>query len=177
MALDPPLLLHRPVVRLGPTLLPHVEDSILDEAHVAGCRLQERQFVHERAFERGLAHVHRSALALAVVVRVVAIAALRPTTRERPAADFATDESAQWEVRMVPLPRTGHDNAAVENGLRAVERGLIDERLEVALRLRHRSRGSRPSRRRSGSASSGRSSVATAPGPSGCAARLRSRVR
>ena len=34
---------------------------------------------------------------------------------------------------MVPLPRAGHVNAAVENGLRAVERGLIDERLEVAL--------------------------------------------
>jgi hypothetical protein len=34
---------------------------------------------------------------------------------------------------MVPLPRTSHDNTAVENGLRAVERGLINDRLEVAL--------------------------------------------
>jgi hypothetical protein len=63
----------------------------------------------------------------------MAIAALRPTTREPPAADVATDESAQWEVRIVPLPRTSHDNTAVENGLRAVERGLINDRLEVAL--------------------------------------------
>ena len=34
---------------------------------------------------------------------------------------------------MVPLPRTGHDNATVEHCLRTVERGLIDERIEVAM--------------------------------------------
>ena len=130
---DAPLLFRRAVVGLGSTLLPHMEDSILNEAHVAGCWLQEGQFVHERAFECGLAHVHRSALSLAVVVRVVAVAALRPAGRERPATDFATDESAQWEVRMVPLPRTCDDNATVEHRLRTVERGLIDERIEVAL--------------------------------------------
>jgi hypothetical protein len=73
-----------------------------------------------------------SALTLAVVVRVVAVTAFRPTTRERPATDFATDESAQWEIRMVPLPRTGHYDTAVEHRLRAVEHGLVDERLEVA---------------------------------------------
>lgn len=34
---------------------------------------------------------------------------------------------------MVPLPRTGYDNTAVEHGRRPVERCLIDDRLEVAL--------------------------------------------
>ena len=33
---------------------------------------------------------------------------------------------------MIPLPRTDHHNTTVQKGLRAVERRLIDERLEVA---------------------------------------------
>jgi hypothetical protein len=33
---------------------------------------------------------------------------------------------------MVPLTWAGHHDAPVENGLGAVERGLLDKRLEVA---------------------------------------------
>jgi hypothetical protein len=39
----------------------------------------------------------------------------------------------EWEVRMIPLTWTGHQDAAVEHCLGAVERGLVDQRLEVAL--------------------------------------------
>ena len=35
---------------------------------------------------------------------------------------------------MVPLARTGHDHAAIEHRLRSIERGLVDERIEVAAR-------------------------------------------
>jgi hypothetical protein len=35
---------------------------------------------------------------------------------------------------MVPLPLTGHDYTAVENGLGAIERGFVHKRFEVALR-------------------------------------------
>ena len=111
-----------------------MEDSILDEAHVAGCWLQEGQFVDERAFERGLADVYRSALRLAVVVRVVAVPALRPATRERTAAAFAADESAQWKVRVIPLARTRHHDTTVKHGLGAIERGFVHKRFEVAFR-------------------------------------------
>jgi len=34
---------------------------------------------------------------------------------------------------MVPLTRAGHHDAAVEDCLGAIERGFVDERLEVAL--------------------------------------------
>jgi hypothetical protein len=44
-------------------LLPHVENLVLDQPHVAGGRLQERELVGERAFESGLADVDRAALA------------------------------------------------------------------------------------------------------------------
>ena len=75
-----------------------------------------------------------SALTLAVVVRVAPVAALRPGAGERPAARLAADETAQREVRVTPLPWTGHHNAAVEDSLSGVERRLVHERLEVALR-------------------------------------------
>ena len=58
----PALLFRRPLVRFRTPLLPHVKDAIFYQAHVAGRRLQKCQFVDERAFERRLAHVHRSAL-------------------------------------------------------------------------------------------------------------------
>jgi hypothetical protein len=33
---------------------------------------------------------------------------------------------------VIALSRTGHDDAAIENSLNAIERGLVDQRLEVA---------------------------------------------
>lgn len=66
---DPSFLLRRPVFRFGPPLFPDVEDTVLHQAHVAGRRLQEREFVGERAFEHGLADVHRATLALAALER------------------------------------------------------------------------------------------------------------
>jgi hypothetical protein len=62
------MLLCRPVVRLGSPLLPQVEDSILDQSHVARRRLQQCELVNERAFELGLAHVDRATQALEVVL-------------------------------------------------------------------------------------------------------------
>jgi hypothetical protein len=94
--------------------------------------MQQSQLVDEGAFERRLAHVHRSALALAVVVRVMPIAALRPAAGQWTAADVAADETAQRKVRMIPLSRTGDNDAAVEHSLRTVERRLVHDRLEVA---------------------------------------------
>ena len=79
--LDALLLLYGPVFRLRPPLFPHVEDAVLDQAHVAGRRLQERELVGERAFEDGLAHVHRATLLLAMVVGVVAVATLLTSCR------------------------------------------------------------------------------------------------
>jgi hypothetical protein len=93
--------------------------------------MQQSQLVDEGAFERRLAHVHRSALALAVVVRVMPIAALRPAAGQWTAADVAADETAQRKVRMIPLSRTGDNDAAVEHSLRTVERRLVHDRLEV----------------------------------------------
>src|SRR4029453_16867511 len=128
----PPLLFRRPLFRFSPTLLPHAEDSILDQPHVAWRRLQDFQLVDERAFQRRLAHVHRAALTLTVVIRVLAVPALRPAAGERPAARLAAHEAAQREVRVIALSRTGHDDAAIENSLSAIERSLVDQRLEVA---------------------------------------------
>ena len=85
-----------------------------------------------RPFQRRLADIDRPALPLAVVVRVVAVPPLRPAAGERPAARLAAHEAAQREVRVIALSRTGHDYTAVENGLGAIERGLVDERLEIA---------------------------------------------
>jgi hypothetical protein len=33
---------------------------------------------------------------------------------------------------MIPRSRSGHDDAAIENRLNAIERGLVDQRLEIA---------------------------------------------
>ena len=112
--LDGPLLLRGPVVRFRAPLLPDVEDAVLHQAHVAGCRLQEREFVGERAFEHSFADVHRTTLALAVVVRVAVVSALRPAPRQRTAADLAAYEATQRKVRVIPLSRTGNHHAAVE---------------------------------------------------------------
>src|SRR5687768_7001951 len=81
--LDALFLPDRPILRLRPPLLPSVENPVLDQAHVAGCRLQEREFIGERAFEHGLADVHRAALTLTVVVGVMPVTTLRPTAGER----------------------------------------------------------------------------------------------
>jgi hypothetical protein len=43
--LDAFLLFHRPVLRFGPPLFPDVENSVLDQPHVARRRLQQREFV------------------------------------------------------------------------------------------------------------------------------------
>jgi hypothetical protein len=61
------------------------------------------------------------------------VATFRPAAGERTTARLAAHESAQREVRVIPLTWTGHQNAAVEHCLGAVERGLVDQRLEVAL--------------------------------------------
>ena len=130
---DPSFLFRRTVFRLCPPLFLDVEDAVLHQAHVAGRRLQEREFVGERAFELGLADVHRATLALTVVVRVMFVAPLRPAAPERPAARIAAHESTPRKVGMIPLTWTGNYDASVEYGLRAVERGLVDKRLEVGL--------------------------------------------
>jgi hypothetical protein len=126
----PPLLFRRPFVRFDTPLLPRVEDAVLSQAHVTGRRLQKDQLLDKRTFERRLAHVDRAALALAVVV---AIAALRPAARQRTATGFAAAETTQRKVGVIPLPRTGDNDAAVEHALRTVERRIIDNRPEVAL--------------------------------------------
>src|SRR4051812_45605299 len=92
----PPLLFRRPVLRFRATLLPHAEDSILDETHVARRWLQQCELIDESPFERRLADVDRPALPLAVVVRVMAVAALRPAARQRSVAHLTTDE---WSPR------------------------------------------------------------------------------
>src|SRR5262245_46908169 len=125
------LLLRRPLARFRPPLLPHVEDAILHQAHVAWRRLQKRQFLNERAFEHGFADIDGAALPLTVVVGVTTVAPLRPTARQRPAAGFAAHEAAQREVRAVPLSGAGDNDAAVEHRLRTVERRLLHDRLEV----------------------------------------------
>ncbi len=131
---DPALLFRRPLVRFRTPLLPHVKDAILHQAHVAGRRLQKRQFVDERAFEHGFADIDSAALPLTVVVGVTTVATLRPAARQRPAAGFAAHEAAQREVRAIPLSRAGDNDAAVEHSLRTVERRLVHDRLEIALR-------------------------------------------
>ncbi|MEZ5289918.1 MAG: hypothetical protein R2745_02440 [Vicinamibacterales bacterium] len=90
----PPVLVDRAVLRLSPPLLPHKENPVLDQAHVARRRLQEREFVRERAFERGLADVDRPTLALAVVVGVVAVPALGPAAGQRSPTGVAPHEAA-----------------------------------------------------------------------------------
>src|SRR4029079_17963150 len=52
--LNAALLFRGPLVRFGTPLLPYVKDAILHQAHIAGRRLQKRQFVDECAFERPL---------------------------------------------------------------------------------------------------------------------------
>jgi hypothetical protein len=36
------------------------------------------------------------------------------------------------KIRIIPLPRSCHDDAAIENRLNAIERNLVDQRLETA---------------------------------------------
>jgi hypothetical protein len=132
--LDSAFLLRRPLVRFRAPLRPNVEDAIFHQTHVAGRRLQQRQLVDECTFQDGFADIDGAALPLTVVVGVTTVAALRPAARQRTAAGFAAHEAAQREVRAVPLSRAGDNDAAVEHRLRTVERRLIDDRLEVALR-------------------------------------------
>src|SRR6266545_5381985 len=89
----PSLLFRRPVLRFSPTLLPYAEDSILDQPHVARRWLQQCELIDEGPFQRRGADVDRTALPLAVVVRVAAVPAPRPAARQRTAAGLATDES------------------------------------------------------------------------------------
>src|SRR6266545_6157311 len=90
----PPFLFRRPVLRFSSTLLPRAEDSILDQTHVARCWLQQCELIDEGPFERRLAYVDRPALPLAVIVRVVAVPALRPAASQRTAARLAAHEAA-----------------------------------------------------------------------------------
>jgi hypothetical protein len=61
--LHPPLLLCCRVCRLGSLLFTQVEDSVLDQSHVARRRLQQCDLVNKRALELDLGHVDRAALA------------------------------------------------------------------------------------------------------------------
>ena len=112
--LEPSFLFGGSLSGRGALLLPDVENAVLDDPHVAGRRLQQGQFVRERAFQFGLAHVDRPASARAVVVRVAAVPALRPAAGERASARFAAHEAAQREVRMVSLAWRSYRYAAVE---------------------------------------------------------------
>jgi len=80
--------------------LSDVENPALDQPHVAGRRLQQREFVGECAFELGLADVHGATLTLAVVVGVLPVAPLRPTAGERPTARVAQqlEQEQRWGV-------------------------------------------------------------------------------
>jgi CBS domain-containing protein len=83
-----------------PPLVPHVENPILDQAHVADGRLQQRKFVGERAFKRGLADVHRATLALAVVVERAMKARdimSAPAYTCGPSTDLATVAKIMWD--------------------------------------------------------------------------------
>ncbi|HEY1302907.1 MAG TPA: hypothetical protein VGF24_05130 [Vicinamibacterales bacterium] len=126
------MLFRRPVLRFSPTLLAHAEDSILDQPHVARRWLQQCELIDEGPFQRRLADVDRPALPLAVVVRVMAVPALRPAARQRTAARLAPDESPERKIRMMPRSWPCDDDAAIENRLHAIERGLVDQRLEIA---------------------------------------------
>ena len=99
------LLVRRPRVRFGTPLLPDVKDAILHQAHVAGRRLQKRQFVNERAFEHGFADIDGAALPLTVVVRVVVLPAFRPASREGTSTRFAVDETTQWAFLSPFIPQ------------------------------------------------------------------------
>jgi hypothetical protein len=55
-----------------------VENPAFDQPHVAGRRLQQREFIGKRPFEGGLADVDRPTLALTMVVGVVPVPPFRP---------------------------------------------------------------------------------------------------
>jgi hypothetical protein len=131
----PPLLFRRAVVRFGPALLPHVEDSILDESHVARRWLQQGELVNERAFQFDLAHIDRAALALAMVVRVVAVPALRPAPRQRTAAGLATHKSPERKIRMIPRSRSCHDDAAIESRITGARHVTWAPALQMMIRF------------------------------------------
>src|SRR6187399_1022073 len=97
--LEPSFLLGGSFPSRGALLLPHTKHPVLDKPHVARRRLQQCQFVHEGAFECGLAHVHGPAAARVVVVGVSAVPPLRPTARQRASAGFTAYEAAQRKVR------------------------------------------------------------------------------
>jgi len=46
--------------------------------------------------------------------------------------ELATHKPPERKIRMIPRSRSGHDDAAIENRLNAIERGLVDQRLEIA---------------------------------------------
>ena len=74
----------------------------------------------------------RAALPLAVVVREVAVPALRPAARQWTAARIATHETPERKIWMMPRSWSCHDDTAIENSLHAIERGLVDQGVEIA---------------------------------------------
>jgi hypothetical protein len=118
--------------RIGLQFPPGVHHAILDEAHETSCRLQARELLDEQLLELGLADVHRTTAAAAVVVRVVVAASFRPASRQRFTAGLTTGVAAEREVRIVALLRGGHFVATIEDSLHAEEDPLRDERFEVA---------------------------------------------
>ncbi|HEV3061672.1 MAG TPA: hypothetical protein VGY48_25700 [Vicinamibacterales bacterium] len=128
----PALDLSDPLGRIGLQFPPGVHHAILDEAHEASCWLQAREFLDEQLLEFGLADVHRTTAAAAVVVRVVLAASFRPARRQRFAARLASGVAAEREVRIVALLRRRHFVPAVQDSLHAEEDPLCDQRFEVA---------------------------------------------
>lgn len=89
-------------------LTPGIDHALLHQPHVAERRLELCQLVDEQSFELAPAHVHGTALPLAMVVGVMVVAPFRPAFRQWLTARFTPHKAAQREVRMVPPGRTGH---------------------------------------------------------------------
>jgi hypothetical protein len=131
---DSALDLRRALLHVGRPLLPDKQHAIPHQPHVPKSRLQQREFVNEQALQFGFGHVHGTTLPLAVVVRVVAVATLRPAPRQRPSARFAPDKAAEREIRMVAVTRRAYLNATVRDGLRPIKRLVADEGIEIGAR-------------------------------------------
>ena len=115
----------------GLALVPYTKNQILDEPHVARCRLETLQFVGEKTFELGLGHVDRPALTPAVVVRVPSASSLRPARSQRPATVSASHETLQRKVGTNALMRSDDLDTSLQDRLHPVKRLVRHERIEI----------------------------------------------
>ncbi|OFW04616.1 MAG: hypothetical protein A3H96_09515 [Acidobacteria bacterium RIFCSPLOWO2_02_FULL_67_36] len=115
----------------GFAFVPRAKNQILDEPHVARCRLQALQFVGEKTFELGLGHVDRPTLTPAVVVRVPSASSLRPARGQRPAAVSASHKTLQWEIGTSAQVRSDDLDSSLQDRLHPVERLVRYQRIEV----------------------------------------------